>query len=1352
MTTTFIRASAGSGKTYTLTKEIAERIQRGEVSPSELITVTFTKRAGAELVSKTAQQLLDRGMLTEAQQLPASLIGTINSVAAQIVSDAAIDVGASPRTRTIDEHAATALLDASADAVLSKVLEDPVTGARTRARLRRLGYSLERTDPGRRGAVRYWAQDALDLVDQARANGLGADDLGDSIDADAVGALVRRIRETTEEDPKEGADVDLSGLTSANRSWLLIAQSIDARLPQGPEAAAPGAAREDLAAALDAAVSELTELSVKVAALADLVDQVTGEELDVKKAAGKRRLAELMAQSEHRDLENLQTYTGAGAPKRLNPHLTTHRATAQGLADGVDELRTLQRDLAHGHDRTPWRTWETIATAGLRASAPVKGCLVHALTERHAHDADGLAVLASPVLHEDLREYLALSYRTAGDVLAAYAEAKAERGVMDFTDQEALALDLLNDSERARASLAGRYTLLAVDEFQDTSPLQMALYLRLTQIIRDVIWVGDPKQSIYRFRGTDPRLMMSVAAEIESIKKGQQHDVFGEVKPFKPLSSSYRSWQHPLDLSNAVSRRLFRRVEKLEATRTETGLPVPERPASGWSEEDELTLQVAWKHRAERSEGADRGVVEVWLPQPDAPVAAEDGTPSSVSPGADKPKDFKAADSLTVVANGVARLLAEERDGGPRVSRLAVLCRSNSQVKEVARALDDVDVPVTGATYCLADTREGQVIDAALAYLTDRGDTIALATLVDRLLDPVTSSDWFEEMVARPDRDSRRALLDGWRGRLDDAGRAPLAELDGLRRLAPLLTPRELVTEVIVATGLDDLAARYPQQQRRRARLDDVLDLAQAYDETCTSQDLAASIPGLRQYVAEGSGELAQQSGEGSVEVLTIHKAKGLSWRTVVSLLPAKGNQTRIPSVLVVSDGFDATAPLEGREVVLTAAHAHGPKALSDAVKAHPVVARDIEDGEAELARLMYVSLTRSEHRSVLVPRQGTIPSKNLLADLGLAIHVPGAAGLIGPEPGTPVPGRLTIALKEGEPGATPTLTSPDEVEVVLRGLPWAPETGAAEETAGAGDEVRGADEYGAVEDDGADGSTGGGGLGVDDDADGGATVLGAPVGPEWSLSDALSRRMSAPEEPSAEPEPAAPVWTDAPRVPDGDVEQLSARFRASRTDEALTPGTVQPVEVIGAPLEHTCRSGWNVVGDALHAYLALPHAGFDEATATAAAERTLVDRGLSGGDVTPVSAGVLVEAGRRWSAWLTERFGEVTEATEVPVAWTTEDNQVMEGRIDSLITTADGRLVLADHKSTIIEGPVGRIEAKYVGQMSVYREAIRLATGRVPDVVLIHMPIRGEVYEIVFDDAPTDDSAPAPTGSEAAA
>lgn len=117
-----------------------------------------------------------------------------------------------------------------------------------------------------------------------------------------------------------------------------------------------------------------------------------------------------------------------------------------------------------------------------------------------------LGVSTNPQLHADIRDF---SLRLVAQTIcldSEYTDFKAERGLVDFTDLESLLLTLLGDESLA-VRLAEDFDLILVDEFQDTNPLQLAIFQALRQLSPRSRWVGDPKQAIYGFRDTDPELV-----------------------------------------------------------------------------------------------------------------------------------------------------------------------------------------------------------------------------------------------------------------------------------------------------------------------------------------------------------------------------------------------------------------------------------------------------------------------------------------------------------------------------------------------------------------------------------------------------------------------------------------------------------------------------------------------------------------------------------------------------------------------------------------------------------------------------------------------------------------------------
>ena len=92
--------------------------------------------------------------------------------------------------------------------------------------------------------------------------------------------------------------------------------------------------------------------------------------------------------------------------------------------------------------------------------------------------------------------------------LTRFQDIKTERGLIDYNDMEQFALRALDEPAVAER-FEDELELLLVDEFQYTNPMQLWLFMKLAQFAREVVLVGDVKQAIYGFRGSDPELVPS---------------------------------------------------------------------------------------------------------------------------------------------------------------------------------------------------------------------------------------------------------------------------------------------------------------------------------------------------------------------------------------------------------------------------------------------------------------------------------------------------------------------------------------------------------------------------------------------------------------------------------------------------------------------------------------------------------------------------------------------------------------------------------------------------------------------------------------------------------------------------
>ncbi|MBR2585941.1 MAG: UvrD-helicase domain-containing protein, partial [Thermoguttaceae bacterium] len=164
-----------------------------------------------------------------------------------------------------------------------------------------------------------------------------------------------------------------------------------------------------------------------------------------------------------------------------------------------------------------------------------------------------LRLLNSRALLDDVKEMIEFLFDRAAEVIRGFQHYKDLFGLMDFNDQETKALELISE-QSFRQDIAERASLLMVDEFQDTNPIQLALMNGIHQAIHrapedrdETVWVGDPKQSIYSFRGADTTLMIETAKSVE-----QQ----------TTLDNSHRSKKELVELSNRVFTRVFSTHDK----------------------------------------------------------------------------------------------------------------------------------------------------------------------------------------------------------------------------------------------------------------------------------------------------------------------------------------------------------------------------------------------------------------------------------------------------------------------------------------------------------------------------------------------------------------------------------------------------------------------------------------------------------------------------------------------------------------------------------------------------------------------------------------------------------------------
>jgi len=197
---------------------------------------------------------------------------------------------------------------------------------------------------------------------------------------------------------------------------------------------------------------------------------------------------------------------------------------------------------------------------GGRRSPPARGALVKSVGEARAdrllalHEqlADAVETLQDRRRAQANLALNAAWYRAGDALIGRYQALKQEQRLLDFADLEWRTYRLLSGAGQAQwvqYKLDQRIEHVLVDEFQDTNPTQWALLLPLLEEMqwaperrRSAFLVGDPKQSIYRFRRADPRLLQE--AEAWMVRRLDARAL--------SLSRSRRSAPAIMDLANAL--------------------------------------------------------------------------------------------------------------------------------------------------------------------------------------------------------------------------------------------------------------------------------------------------------------------------------------------------------------------------------------------------------------------------------------------------------------------------------------------------------------------------------------------------------------------------------------------------------------------------------------------------------------------------------------------------------------------------------------------------------------------------------------------------------------------------------
>jgi ATP-dependent exoDNAse (exonuclease V) beta subunit len=530
-----------------------------------------------------------------------------------------------------------------------------------------------------------------------------------------------------------------------------------------------------------------------------------------------------------------------------------------------------------------------------------------------------LGAVPEPLAAGSQRELLQALRLVLPRLLAELRVLFEEHGVVDHTELALAAeraLGTVDEPSELLLALDRRIEHILVDEFQDTSHLQWRLFEKLTAGWaegdgRTLFLVGDPMQSIYRFRDADLSLFL----------KAKRHGLGGLALDPIALRENYRSAEEVVDWVNSTFAHVFPETPAPDAS-----MP-PYRPAIA-------------THKRSESAGVELHV-------------------------------FRADDNVAETTE-LVRIVGAELDRDPLRS-IGILVRSRTHLKGLREALADAGIPAHAVEIdSLSDTQIGQDLMALTAALLHPGDRLSWLGV---LRSPWCGLCWADLLGLCADR--RRTV---WDCMSDDAALDRLSE-DGRLRVkwlhARLSHGLELRSTRSLARWIRDcwLLLDGPGTLTDQRELQLAEQFFAGLESLARLGDIDDTASLRRQFSEPAAG--TESAAESGVEIMTMHRAKGLEFDTV--LLPslgrlARGSNDNLLYLQSINLGND-------ERISLLAAASRQPDALRDYLRA-----LDRRHEDEERGRLLYVAATRARERLHLLGsvdlRSGKPRAGSLLATL----------------------------------------------------------------------------------------------------------------------------------------------------------------------------------------------------------------------------------------------------------------------------------------------------------------------------------------------------------------------------------
>ena len=530
----------------------------------------------------------------------------------------------------------------------------------------------------------------------------------------------------------------------------------------------------------------------------------------------------------------------------------------------------------------------------------------------------------------DLHEPICELVRVTKDFAKKFAEAKRERGIIDFTDMEHFTLEIFESAPAVAESYRDKFKFVMVDEYQDTNGVQEAIVQKISRG-DNLFFVGDVKQSIYRFRLVDSKNFRDKMTSYRCIN----------------LAKNFRSRRQIIDAVNEVFSHLMVGDGTEILYDDDAALKFGASYESGqrcFDERPEMFIV-----DSDKDDDDDTAIVEI---------------------------------EMRFIAGEIHKLLASKklvRDGDAyrpvQLRDIVILHRSpKTTAFEILDTLKKFGIPAyvpEDETYFKA--AEIQVMLSLLTVLDNARQDIPLAAVMLSPIGKFSAEELAELRLDNRYEDFYTAVERG-----SDKYKDFLATLDRWRNEARQLSVSELLSALYRETGYYDFVGKLERGAARQANLRMLIDRAKNFEDTNARglSRFVEFVTKLRNLDKDLSTASVLGENENVVRVVTIHKSKGLEYPVVfVAGLGKRFN----------SDDYTKGIIFRHGELGVGAHRTPKGSRLKVKTLATQAVARKIrEESLAEELRSLYVALTRAQEKLILVGTatqsklEKTLPAESL--------------------------------------------------------------------------------------------------------------------------------------------------------------------------------------------------------------------------------------------------------------------------------------------------------------------------------------------------------------------------------------